>query len=86
MTEYATLSAFAHSSPAIFSHYLAARDGGFMLRTRPGFPEEREFAHAILWTALAAFGDLCAVLAVELEIDCATELKEAGDALEQLAR
>jgi hypothetical protein len=45
---------------------------------------EREFAHSILWTTLAAFADLCAVLAVELEIDCAAELKEAGDALEQL--
>jgi hypothetical protein len=84
LTEYAILSAFAHSSPAIFSHYLAPRDGGFTLRTRPGFPGEREFAHSILWTTLAAFADLCAVLAVELGIDCAAELKEAGDALEQL--
>jgi Family of unknown function (DUF5677) len=86
LTDYATLSAFAHSSPAIFSHYLSPRDGGFTLRTRPGLPEERDFAHAILWTALAAFTDLCAVLAVELDLDCVAELKEAGDALEQLVK
>ena len=85
LTEYATLSAFAHSSPAIFSHYLAPRDGGFTLRTRPILPEEREFAHAMIWTALAAFSNLCAVLAVALEIDCAAQLKEVGDAIQRLA-
>jgi hypothetical protein len=84
LTEYAMLSAFTHSSPAIFSHYLTPRDGGFTLRTRPGFPENREFAHAILWTSIAAFTDLCAVLSVALEIDCTAQLKEVGDALQRL--
>lgn len=84
LTEYAMLSAFTHSSPAIFSHYLEPCAGGFTMRTRPGFPENREFAHAILWTTLAAFTDLCAVLAEALEIDCAAQLKEAGDALQRL--
>jgi hypothetical protein len=54
------------------------------LRTRPGFPDNREFAHAIFWTTLAAFTDLCAVLAMALEIDCEAQLKEAGDALQRL--
>jgi hypothetical protein len=86
LIEYAALSAFVHSSPAVLTHYLAPDNerGGFALRTRPGLRSNREFAHAILWTALAAFADLCAALCLGLELDCGSQLDEAGEALARI--
>jgi uncharacterized protein DUF5677 len=80
--EYATLSAFVHTSPALLDFYFHAPKEGAdaILETRPGISDEnREFADAVVFSVFAAFVDACAVFTKQMEFgldDDVTEISE----------
>jgi hypothetical protein len=82
--EYGTLSAFVHSSPALFNHYFRdSEKGGMTLETRPGIdPESLSFADAVLWSIFSAFLDVCRLFASDRGYDFSNELSEIDDRMQ----
>jgi hypothetical protein len=87
--EYATLSAFVHTSPALADFYLHEPNGaGAVLETRPGISDEnREFADAVVFSVFAAFVDTCAAFAKLMEFGFEDDLREISERIrEQFAQ
>jgi hypothetical protein len=77
--EYAALSAFVHTSPALVDFYFHERtDGaGVIVETRPGASEEnREYAETVVFSVLAAFVDACTAFSQQMGFGCEGKLAE----------
>jgi hypothetical protein len=80
--EYATLSAFVHTSPALTDFYFhePKNGAGAVLETRPGISDEnREFADAVVFSVFAAFVDTCAAFAKQMEFGFEDDFKEISE-------
>lgn len=84
--EYATLSAFVHSSPALADFYFhEARDGRMTVESRPGiFDENRDFAKVVAFSVFAASLDVCDLFARQMGFDHADEIKQIGQRIRQI--
>jgi hypothetical protein len=78
--EYAVLSAFVHTSPALLDFYFReAKDVGPILETRPGISEEnREMTAAAAFSIFSAFADVCKLFAHQIGLGFDEELKDIG--------
>ena len=80
--EYASLSAFVHTSPALLDFYFHDRtDGaGVIVETRPGTSDEnREYAETVVFSVLAAFVDACSAFSRQMGFRCEDELAEINE-------
>ena len=80
--EYATLSAFVHTSPALLDFYFhEASDGaGAIMESRPGVSDEnREFAETVVFSVFAAFVDACATFARQMGFGFEEELTQISE-------
>jgi len=86
--EYATLSAFVHTSPALTDFYFheeKERGAGVLVETRPGVSEEnREFANVVVFSTFAAFVDICAVFSAHMEFGFEDELRQISEGIRKL--
>ena len=76
--EYAMLSAFVHTSPALLNFYFReAKDAGPILETRPGISEgNRGVAIAVAYSIFSAFGDTCKLFAHQMGLRFDEELRD----------
>jgi hypothetical protein len=84
--EYATLSAFVHTSPALLDFYFhEAKDGtGVIVESRPGVSDDnREFAETVVFSVFAAFVDVCAAFARQMGFGFEEELTQIGERIQQ---
>lgn len=84
--EYATLSAFVHTSPALLDYYFheSAQGNGATIETRPGVSKKnRPIAELVIFSVFAAFTDLCANFAKCLELGFENELKDITEQIRQ---
>ncbi len=79
--EYATLSAFVHSSPALADYYFhESKEGQLILETRPGISDEnREFAEVAVFSVFLAFSDTCAAFARQMGFGFESESKDINE-------
>ena len=80
--EYAALSAFVHTSPALTDFYFhePKNGGGVILETRPGISDEnREFADTVVFSVFAAFVDICAAFAKQMGFGFEDELTQISE-------
>jgi hypothetical protein len=76
--EYAFLSAFVHTSPALLDFYFhEAKDAGPILETRPGISEEnRDMTVDVAYSIFSAFANTCKLFAHQLGLGFDEELKD----------
>src|SRR5262249_14991054 len=79
--EYAKLSAFVHTAPALLDFYFHdTKEGSAILETRPGISEEnREMAAAAAFSVFSAFTGTCKLFAHQMELGFDEELKDIDD-------
>jgi Family of unknown function (DUF5677) len=85
--EYAALSAFVHTSPALADFYFHGRaDGaGVIVETKPGVSDEnREYAQTIVFSVLAGFVDACGAFAQQMGFNFEGELLEINERIREL--
>jgi hypothetical protein len=84
--EYATLSAFVHTSPALLDFYYHEKsDGtGVIVESRPGmFDENRQLAEGVVFSIFAAFTDTCAGFAHQMKFGFEDDLKQISERIKQ---
>jgi len=83
--EYAALSAFVHTSPALADFYFhEAKEGGVTLESRPGVSDEnREFAEVVVFSIFAAFVDICGAFAGKMGFGLEDELQQIVERIHQ---
>jgi hypothetical protein len=84
--EYATLSAFVHSSPALLDHYLSSgTDGaGITVDSRPGISgTNRKFVNVVVFGIFAAFVDTCTAFAKQMDFEFEEELVEISKRIKE---
>jgi Family of unknown function (DUF5677) len=81
LLEYAMLSAFVHTSPALLDFYIhVTKDGAVILDNRPGVPDEnREFARQVAFSIFAAFIDACAAFTQQMGFGFEDELTQINE-------
>lgn len=78
--EYAQLSAFVHSSPALLNFYFRYAKDGLILETRPGVSEEnREWANTVAFSILAAFVDACGAFTQQMAFGFEDEVTQINE-------
>jgi len=78
--EYAQLSAFVHSSPALLDFYFRDAEGGLILETRPGVSDkDREWADTVAFSVFAAFVDACGAFAQQMGFGFQEELTQINE-------
>jgi hypothetical protein len=79
--EYAGLSAFVHSSPALADFYFhEGKDGGVIIESRPGISEEnRDWADTVAFSIFAAFVDSCGAFAQHMGFGFEDELTQINE-------
>lgn len=86
--EYASLSAFVHTSPALLDFYFHEQRGkdGAILETRPGVSDENlEFADVVVFSTFAAFVDVCGAFAQQMGFGFEQELTEISERIRKFA-
>lgn len=86
--EYATLSAFVHTSPALMDFYFhQAKDAvGAILESGPGVSiENREFVNVVVFSIFAASADICGAFAQQMGFGFEGELSQVDDQIRRFA-
>jgi hypothetical protein len=78
--EYAQLSAFVHSSPALLDFYFRDAKDGLIMETRPGVSEEnREWANTVAFSIFTAFVDTCGTFTQQMAFGFEDEVTQINE-------